>query len=447
MSETKAATPATQAIAARSTELSFSIRADMSLQDVAQAFALSGLFKDLQEARNEQDALLAQRQAMVKILAGREMSMEPVESMMGLQIVEGRIGLTAETMAARIKANPDYRYKVKALTRQECTLVFLERFEGKWEEMGESSYTIWDGEAAGLCKVDGEGSAAKPGRRSSSGKVLPWEAHTRNLLYSRAMSNGFRLFTPHLKLPRVYTPEEIEEIASGESSRAADAPAAPTASAGAAGLDDVLDAEFSEPDAEVVEEDPTPEPSGDLPPPASSSAPPQTEPSPEASKPLSEPDANPPGAPTSDTPSDGPKAEPDPDPTPEPSAETLPTPESDGSETPTPPSSPTPNGDTAEGGPSSEDPPPPADPGPQGDAAPYLDLPSQFLLLWRKPRRHRVPADPHIHIDAVPLRRPADVPAATGDPLGIGHAGTVRDCALVMPVGVHRLPALPHAVD
>jgi len=263
-------------MAARSTDLSFTIAEEMSLSDVSRSFALSGLFKDLESPRAE-DGVVAQRQAMVKILAGREMGMEPVQAMMGLQIVEGRIGLSADAMAARIQAHPDYRYKVKAWTRQECVVEFWERFEGEWEVMGESSFTIWDGEAAGLCSVDGEGSAAVARRRSQQGKPLPWEAHTRNLLFARAMSNGFRLYTPHLKLAQIYTPDELVEIAER-------GPAGPAVSedddaqsdstndlnAALAERKEAKEAEADIVDAEVVEEDD----GGEDPPPGSSSPPP-----------------------------------------------------------------------------------------------------------------------------------------------------------------------------
>jgi hypothetical protein len=241
------ATAEGRALAARSTELNFSIRGEMELGAVAQAFAMSGLFKDLTDSRQDGDK--AQREAMVKVLAGREMGMEPVQAMMGLQIVEGRLGLTADAMAARIQSHPDYRYRIVKHTRQICEIAVDERYGDKWDEIGSTDFSIWDAEEAGLCKVVGDGEAAKASARSQRGNKLPWEAHTRNLLFARAISNVFRFTVPHLKLPRLYTEDELREISNEETAGGLHKPASDSAQS----LDDALEADFSVDKKKAVE--------------------------------------------------------------------------------------------------------------------------------------------------------------------------------------------------
>ena len=176
----------TRAIATRSTQLYFTIREEMSLTSVADVFIKSGLFTDTQ----------SQAAAMVKVLAGREMDMEPVQAMMGLYIVHNRLGMYAEAMAAKIKADPDMRYKVLEHTDEVCSIEFFERIDGAWDKCGPpSTFTAADAKRAGT-------------------QNMP--KFPRNMLFARAMSNGFGWYCPHLKVPGIRTPEELETIPADE---------------------------------------------------------------------------------------------------------------------------------------------------------------------------------------------------------------------------------------
>jgi hypothetical protein len=235
----------TKAIAPTSGGLNFTITETMSLTEVAKTFALSGLFKDLTDKRAEEGAT-AQREAMIKILAGREMGMEPVESMMGLVLVEGRISMSADTMAGRIAGHSEYRHRVREITHAACEIEFEERQDnGGWISIGKSKFSIEDAQAAGLCKVvDGRAVA-----RSRNGNALPWESYTRNMLFARAMSNGFRWFVPHLKLARVYTSEEVQDMTAGGLHVPGESP---TSTAGDVPLTD-LDAALDATDADFTD--------------------------------------------------------------------------------------------------------------------------------------------------------------------------------------------------
>lgn len=172
----------TRSIAESSTKLKFEIAETMTLTSVADVFLKSGFFTDVASVG----------QAMVKILAGREMGMEPVQAMMELHIVKGKIGMSAESMAAKVKGAPGYRYKVLVHNDDECSIQFYERVDGAWEDAGPpSTFTKQD--------------AAKA-QTQNMGKF------PRNMLFARAMSNGFRWYCPDLKIAGIYTPEEINEI-------------------------------------------------------------------------------------------------------------------------------------------------------------------------------------------------------------------------------------------
>lgn len=147
--------------------------------NVATLFAKSGFFQDAKEAA----------QALVKIMAGRELGFGPFASMTGIYIVKGRIALAANLMAAAVKRTGRYTYQVKSHTDTECVLEF---FEGK-HSLGVSRFTAEDAKRAGLANGDN------------------YRSYPRNMYFARAMSNGVRWFCPDVFGGPVYTPEEIEE--------------------------------------------------------------------------------------------------------------------------------------------------------------------------------------------------------------------------------------------
>ena len=208
--------------AAKSTDLQLTIAESMTVTEMAASMVTSGLFTDLLDRgtnKNTPEAQqVAQRRAMVKILAGREMGMEPIQAMMGLEIVEGRLGIKPEAAVARIQQHPDYRLKTTEHSYQTCTVELYEKVETdssgawEWDLMGTESFSIWDAATAGLCTIAGEGNDARAVCRSSGGKPMPWEQYTRNMLYWRTIGNLFRFYVPHLKLPNVYTTEELEAL-------------------------------------------------------------------------------------------------------------------------------------------------------------------------------------------------------------------------------------------
>ncbi|MBT9166898.1 MAG: hypothetical protein DDT19_00222 [Syntrophomonadaceae bacterium] len=148
------------------------------IQGLGKIFKASGLFSDIE----------SEAQAVVKILAGQEMGISPMLSMQGINIIMGKVCLSANLMAHLIKKSGKYNYKVLKHTDKICEIAFLE--EGK--EVGVSSFSMEDAQRAGLLS-----------------KHL-WKMYPRNLLFARALSNGARWYCPDLGLQ--YTQEELEEV-------------------------------------------------------------------------------------------------------------------------------------------------------------------------------------------------------------------------------------------
>jgi hypothetical protein len=145
-------------------------------------FADSGLFPDTRAAG----------QAMVKVLAGQELGFGPVASMTGINVIKGRVTLSANLIAAVIRRSGRYDYRVRRLDDQGCEIEFL--MSG--EVIGMSSFTMDDAKKAGLAGGDN------------------WRKYPRNMLFARAVSNGAKWYTPDiLGGSPVYTPDELDPTA------------------------------------------------------------------------------------------------------------------------------------------------------------------------------------------------------------------------------------------
>jgi len=136
--------------------------------------AESGFFPDSHSAA----------QAVVKVLAGRELGFGAVASMTGINIIQGRVALSANLIAAAVKRNGRYNYQVIALDDSRCTVRFFEQNK----PIGDSTFTAEDAKRAGTKNM---------------------ERFPRNMLFARAMSNGAKWFCADIFGGPVYTPDEL----------------------------------------------------------------------------------------------------------------------------------------------------------------------------------------------------------------------------------------------
>jgi hypothetical protein len=162
---------------------------DMDLATLGSVLVKSKYFSDTTEAA----------QAIVKVLAGREMGIGPIASMTGIYIVKNRVTMGANLIAAQIKRHPIYDYQVVSLTDKGCELAFYEKRGAQRVEIGRSAFSQADAQAAGLTGSD------------------TYKKFPRNMYFSRALTNGARWYTPDVfgGAP-VYTPDELGGVADQE---------------------------------------------------------------------------------------------------------------------------------------------------------------------------------------------------------------------------------------
>jgi len=145
-------------------------------------FHESGIFEDIK----------SEAQAIVKVMAGREIGLSPLESMMNLYIVKNRVAANSKVVSSLIKKSKKYDYSIETLTDEVCTIVFYILKEGEAIEIGKSTFTTKDAAKAGL--INGNN----------------WKNYPRNMLFARAISNGARWYTPDVYSG--YIQEELEGI-------------------------------------------------------------------------------------------------------------------------------------------------------------------------------------------------------------------------------------------
>lgn len=147
------------------------------IERVAKACAASGYYRDVRDAS----------QALVKMLAGREMGMGPIAALAGIHIIEGKPAAGANAIAANVKRSGRYDYRVVRRDDEACVLAWFER----GEPVGESRFTLDDAKRAGLA-----------GKQN-------WAKFPRAMLFARALTEGVRVYCPDATGGVVYTPEEL----------------------------------------------------------------------------------------------------------------------------------------------------------------------------------------------------------------------------------------------
>lgn len=156
------------------------LREPMALGEV---FSKSGMFPDIK----------TQSQAVVKILAGKELGLSAFEAMASIYIVNGKLALTSKAMSSLVKKSKKYDYTVDKLDDQECTISFFDLSDKETKvKIGTTTFTFKDAAKAGLVNKD------------------VWKNYPKNMLFARALSNGARFFCPDA-ISGYYTTEELDD--------------------------------------------------------------------------------------------------------------------------------------------------------------------------------------------------------------------------------------------
>lgn len=133
---------------------------------VAEQMAASGWFADVGSAQ----------QALVKVLAGKEMGVPPFEAMSDIDIVKGRPRLRSRLLAKMVRQHPRYDYRVIARTDEVCVLSFSMDGE-ELEPLIE--FRFEEAKRAHLVKAEGA-----------------WTTYPSDMCFARAMSRGVRTHCP-----------------------------------------------------------------------------------------------------------------------------------------------------------------------------------------------------------------------------------------------------------
>lgn len=153
----------------------------MSLNEItgyAKLFADSGMFADTR----------GMAMCAVKIQAGAEIGISPFASMNGLHIIQGKITMSAGMISMLIKRSGKYNYRVTEHTDETCSIKFTE----SGQECGISTFSVSDAKAAQIF--------SNP----------MWNKYRRNMLFSRAVSNGAKWYCADVFGGPVYTPDELD---------------------------------------------------------------------------------------------------------------------------------------------------------------------------------------------------------------------------------------------
>jgi len=139
------------------------------LTPMCEVFVKSGFFKDIKSVA----------QAMVKVMAGRELGLTPFQSLSGIYIVNDRLALQTNVMSGMIRKSKRYDYTVVKLDDEGCTIDFVEVSDKETpKKLGTSSF--------------GKAEAAKSGKINSE----TYKAYPRNMYFARALANGARWYCP-----------------------------------------------------------------------------------------------------------------------------------------------------------------------------------------------------------------------------------------------------------
>ena len=152
------------------------------LMEYGKMFAESGVFPDVKSAA----------QGAVKILAGREVGLSPMQAINSFYFVNGKLGMMTQAMAALIKKSGKYDYQITTQTIEGCTIAFF-KVNGDKVKLGESTFDKKMAAAAGIINRDS------------------WKNYPINMYFNRALANGARWFCPDA-ISGFYAVEELFDL-------------------------------------------------------------------------------------------------------------------------------------------------------------------------------------------------------------------------------------------
>jgi hypothetical protein len=131
-------------------------------------------------------------EATIKLLFCLEAGLHLSTANTGLYIVNGKLAVQSNTIAAKLRQHPNYDYEIKEHTDKVCIIeIWRLGRSGEWGVAGVSSFSIDDAKKAGLLGKD------------------VWQNYPKNMLFGRAITNGYRFYAPDVFGMPLYIPEEL----------------------------------------------------------------------------------------------------------------------------------------------------------------------------------------------------------------------------------------------
>jgi hypothetical protein len=171
---------------------------DMSPTELGKVFFESGMFKDIKSAS----------QAVVKIIAGREMGLTPIQAMNNLFVLEGKVGFETKVFLSKVKKSGKYDYTVKFIyddnkKLESCDVTFSTLKKDDWVEIGTANFSVYDAARLGLINK------------------FNYKNYLDLMLFYRAATKGIKMFCPDVLDGAVFK-EEYQEIISADEKPAAE---------------------------------------------------------------------------------------------------------------------------------------------------------------------------------------------------------------------------------
>lgn len=140
-------------------------------------------------------------EATIKLLFCLEAGLHLSTANTGLYIVNGKLAVQSNVIAAKLRQHPNYDYEIKEHTDKVCTIeIWRLGRSGEWGIAGVSTFTIEEARKADLLKKD------------------VWMHYPKNMLFGRALTNGYRWYAPDVFGMPLYIPEELGMKVDGEGS-------------------------------------------------------------------------------------------------------------------------------------------------------------------------------------------------------------------------------------
>jgi hypothetical protein len=135
--------------------------------------------------------------ALMILQMAEELGLPMAQALGSMHLVDGKLVMSANLIAALVKRSGRYNYKVVEQTDKVCTLEFFQKLGVKdglivWDALGKFSWNMEMAKRAGLHTKQ------------------VWLKFPENMLFSRCITSGVRTFCPDLTVVAVYDSEEAE---------------------------------------------------------------------------------------------------------------------------------------------------------------------------------------------------------------------------------------------